>query len=117
MHRMADFGGVHVRVRIRATGLGRRIALILVKRMGARSLTLGYGVALADTVRSFHTVQYRAQWRHHLFDHSQFAADLPRASRVSRQLAFPCPRACVATANRLVSIYASFKEGMVGTQI
>lgn len=30
------------------TGLGRRIALVLVKRLGARSLGLGYAVALAD---------------------------------------------------------------------
>ncbi len=30
------------------TGLGRRIALALVKRMGRRTLTLGYAVAIAD---------------------------------------------------------------------
>ncbi|WP_084306423.1 anion permease [Phytopseudomonas flavescens] len=30
------------------TGLGRRIALLLVKRMGGRTLTLGYAVLLAD---------------------------------------------------------------------
>ncbi len=32
------------------TGLGRRIALILVKLMGGRTLTLGYAVAAADTI-------------------------------------------------------------------
>ena len=32
------------------TGLGRRIALLLVKALGRRTLTLGYGIALADTV-------------------------------------------------------------------
>jgi len=32
------------------TGLGERIALILVKSLGRRTLTLGYGVALADTI-------------------------------------------------------------------
>jgi len=32
------------------TGLGRRIALVLVKRMGKRTLTLGYAVTLADTL-------------------------------------------------------------------
>ena len=32
------------------TGLGRRIALILVKRMGRKTLTLGYGIALADMI-------------------------------------------------------------------
>ena len=32
------------------TGLGRRIALLLVKLLGHRTLTLGYGIALADTV-------------------------------------------------------------------
>jgi L-tartrate/succinate antiporter len=32
------------------TGLGRRIALLLVKRMGRKTLTLGYAVAAADTI-------------------------------------------------------------------
>jgi L-tartrate/succinate antiporter len=32
------------------TGLGRRIALILVKKMGRRTLTLGYAVTVADTI-------------------------------------------------------------------
>src|SRR3974390_335328 len=32
------------------TGLGERIALLLVKALGRRPLTLGYGVALADTL-------------------------------------------------------------------
>ena len=32
------------------TGLGKRIALTLVKRMGRRTLTLGYAVVLAETV-------------------------------------------------------------------
>src|SRR5512147_1434934 len=32
------------------TGLGRRIALLLVKTMGRRTLTLGYAIAIADTI-------------------------------------------------------------------
>jgi len=32
------------------TGLGRRIALLLIKLLGRRTLMLGYGIALADTV-------------------------------------------------------------------
>ena len=32
------------------TGLGRRIALVLVKRLGGRTLGLGYAIALADLV-------------------------------------------------------------------
>jgi L-tartrate/succinate antiporter len=32
------------------TGLGRRIALVLVKMMGRRTLTLGYAVSVADTI-------------------------------------------------------------------
>jgi len=32
------------------TGLGRRIALVLVKKMGRRTLTLGYAVMIADTI-------------------------------------------------------------------
>ena len=31
-----------------STGLGRRIALLLVRGLGRRTLTLGYAVALAD---------------------------------------------------------------------
>ena len=30
------------------TGLGRRIALVLVKRLGGRTLGLGYAIALSD---------------------------------------------------------------------
>jgi L-tartrate/succinate antiporter len=32
------------------TGLGRRIALLLVKAMGRKTLTLGYAVTIADTL-------------------------------------------------------------------
>jgi L-tartrate/succinate antiporter len=32
------------------TGLGRRIALVLVKKMGRRTLTLGYAVSVADAI-------------------------------------------------------------------
>ncbi len=32
------------------TGLGKRIALILVRKMGRRTLTLGYAVTVADTI-------------------------------------------------------------------
>jgi L-tartrate/succinate antiporter len=32
------------------TGLGHRIALVIVKRMGKNTLLLGYGIALADTI-------------------------------------------------------------------
>jgi len=34
------------------TGLGERIALVLVKRLGRNTLMLGYGVTLADTILS-----------------------------------------------------------------
>jgi L-tartrate/succinate antiporter len=32
------------------TGLGHRIALVIIKRMGRSTLWLGYGIALADTI-------------------------------------------------------------------
>ena len=32
------------------TGLGHRIALVIIKRMGKSTLLLGYGIALADTI-------------------------------------------------------------------
>ena len=32
------------------TGLGQRIALLIVKKMGKNTLSLGYGIALADTI-------------------------------------------------------------------
>jgi L-tartrate/succinate antiporter len=44
------FGAFMFALGYEVTGLGRRIALLLVKRMGRRSLTLGYAVALADAL-------------------------------------------------------------------
>ena len=44
------FGAYMFALGYEKTGLGRRIALILVKRMGRRTLTLGYAIALADLV-------------------------------------------------------------------
>jgi di/tricarboxylate transporter len=32
------------------TGLGRRISLVLVRKMGRRTLTLGYAVTIAETI-------------------------------------------------------------------
>jgi L-tartrate/succinate antiporter len=42
------FGAYMFALGYEKTGLGKRIALILVKRMGRRTLTLGYAIALAD---------------------------------------------------------------------
>jgi L-tartrate/succinate antiporter len=42
------FGAFMFALGYEKTGLGRRIALMLVKAMGRRTLTLGYAVALAD---------------------------------------------------------------------
>lgn len=44
------FGAFMFALGYEKTGLGRRIALLLVKVMGRRTLTLGYAVAIADTV-------------------------------------------------------------------
>ena len=44
------FGAFMFAMGYEKTGLGRRIALQLVKLMGRRTLTLGYAVVLADTV-------------------------------------------------------------------
>lgn len=44
------FGAFMFALGYEKTGLGRRIALWLVKTMGRRTLTLGYAVMLADTV-------------------------------------------------------------------
>ena len=49
-HGVADLRRVHVRPRLRKTGLGRRIALLLVRAMGRKTLTLGYAVTIADTL-------------------------------------------------------------------
>ena len=43
------FGAFMFALGYEKTGLGRRIALVLVKRMGRKTLTLGYAVAAADT--------------------------------------------------------------------
>lgn len=42
------FGAFMFALGYEKTGLGRRIALILVKRLGKRTLTLGYAVVIAD---------------------------------------------------------------------
>lgn len=44
------FGAFMFALGYEKTGLGRRIALRLVKSMGRRTLTLGYAVAIADTI-------------------------------------------------------------------
>src|SRR4029077_12795968 len=44
------FGAFLLALGYERTGLGQRIALVIVKRMGKNTLLLGYGVALADTL-------------------------------------------------------------------
>jgi L-tartrate/succinate antiporter len=44
------FGAFMFALGYEKTGLGRRIALMLVKAMGRRTLTLGYAVAIADLI-------------------------------------------------------------------
>lgn len=44
------FGAFMFALGYEKTGLGRRIALLLVKVMGRKTLTLGYAIAVADTV-------------------------------------------------------------------
>jgi len=44
------FGAFMFALGYEKTGLGRRIALVLVKQMGGKTLTLGYAVATADTI-------------------------------------------------------------------
>jgi len=51
------------------TGLGHRIALVIVKKMGRNTLLLGYGITLADTILApfipvaGSSTQSRATWR------------------------------------------------------
>ena len=44
------FGAFMFALGYEKTGLGRRIALLLVRAMGRRTLTLGYAVTIADTL-------------------------------------------------------------------
>src|SRR5262247_4312575 len=44
------FGAFMFALGYEKTGLGRRIALMLVKAMGRKTLTLGYAVVIADTI-------------------------------------------------------------------
>jgi len=44
------FGAFMFALGYEKTGLGRRISLMLVKSMGRKTLTLGYAVAIADTI-------------------------------------------------------------------
>lgn len=47
-HRWLVFGAFIFALGYEATGLGRRIALFMVKFMGKRTLTLGYAVVIID---------------------------------------------------------------------
>src|SRR5580765_2123675 len=44
------FGAFILALAYSNTGLGHRIALVIIKRMGKSTLLLGYGIALADTI-------------------------------------------------------------------
>jgi len=44
------FGAFVLALGYQKTGLGHRIALVIIKRMGKNTLLLGYGIALADTM-------------------------------------------------------------------
>jgi len=44
------FGAFILALAYSNTGLGHRIALVIIKRMGKSTLLLGYGMALADTI-------------------------------------------------------------------
>jgi L-tartrate/succinate antiporter len=44
------FGAFMFALGYEKTGLGRRLALVLVKKLGRRTLSLGYAVAIADTL-------------------------------------------------------------------
>ena len=74
------------------TGLGRRIALLLVKKMGRRTLTLGYAVAVADTLLAPFTPSNTARSRRH-----DLSGD-PQPARALRQQA----ERSVVAAHRLV---------------
>ena len=71
------FGAFMFALGYEKTGLGRRIALMLVKAMGRKTLTLGYAIMLADlAARAVHAVEHRAQRRHDLPGDPQPAAAL-----------------------------------------
>ena len=64
------------------SGLGRRIALLLVQRLGRRTLTLGYAVAAGGPrAGALHPVQHRALRRHDLPDRSATCRRSTTASR------------------------------------
>src|SRR5271154_4172118 len=44
------FGAFILALGYQKTGLGHRIALVIIKRMGKNTLLLGYGITLADTI-------------------------------------------------------------------
>jgi L-tartrate/succinate antiporter len=56
------------------TRFGRRLALILVKYLGRRSLTLGYAITPADLLLAPFTPSNTARRHHHLPDYRQPAA-------------------------------------------
>ena len=66
------------------TGLGRRIALHLVRLLGHRTLGLGYAVALADlALRAVHAVRDGAQRRNDLSRHQPHSASSTDRARTT----------------------------------
>ena len=71
------FGAFMFALGYEKTGLGRRIALMLVKAMGRKTLTLGYAVDdCRHDSRAVYSFEHRAQRRHDLSGDPQLAAAL-----------------------------------------
>ncbi len=68
------FGAFIFALGYEVTGLGRRIALFLVKFMGKRTLTLGYAIVIIDILLAPFTPQYGSYRRDCLPGHQEPAA-------------------------------------------
>ena len=89
------FGAFMFALGYEKTGLGRRIALLLVKAMGRKTLTLGYAVTIADTLLAPFTPSNTARSGGTIYPGDpQPAAALRLASRTTRRCGASAPTSC-----------------------
>ena len=106
------FGALVFSTGYEKTGLGRRIALSLVRVMGKSTLGLGYAVMLADLAdRALHPVQHGAQCRGHLPDHSRHPGAVrlrpgPTARRIGAYLMWTAFASTAVTSSMFLTALA-----------
>ena len=76
------FGAFMLALGYEKTGLGKRIALVLVKALGRKTLGLGYAVTFSrPDPRSVHAIQHCAKWWNHIPGYTEYPYSLWFATR------------------------------------